>query len=98
MACRIGKRRTIRIACEGIEGVDDGDDGVMQNADGADILLTWRPARAEWLCCFLGPSVADVFPPELLPPEDLPFPPAIVIMFFFFIDRLEQLGKVGWEG
>lgn len=56
--------------------------------------LTWRPARAEWLCCFLGPSVADVFPPELLPPEDLPFPPAIVIMFFF-VDRLEQADKFG---
>lgn len=73
--------RTSRIARDGIEGVDDnGDDVVMQDAGGTDI-LTWRPARAEWLCCFLGPSVADVFPPELLPPEDLPFPPAIVMMF-----------------
>ena len=40
--------------------------------------LTWRPARAEWLCCFLGPSAADVLPPELFPPDDFPFPPAIV--------------------
>ena len=42
---------------------------------------TCRPARCEWLCCFLGPSTPDVLPPpELLPPEDLPFPPAIVDM------------------
>lgn len=64
------------------ESTNNGDDDVMQDAGGTD-LLTWRPARAEWLCCFLGPSVADVFPPELLPPEDLPFPPAIVMMFVF---------------
>jgi hypothetical protein len=47
--------------------------------------LTWSPARAEWLCCFFWPSVADVFPPELFPPEDLPFPPAIVMMFVFLL-------------
>lgn len=41
--------------------------------------LTCRPARAEWLCCFLGPSTPEVLPPELLPPEDFPFPPAIVV-------------------
>lgn len=40
-------------------------------------LLTWRPARAEWLCCFLGPS-AEALPPEVLPP-DFPFPPGIVV-------------------
>jgi hypothetical protein len=28
----------------------------------------------------LLPSTPDVFPPELLPPEDLPLPPAIVDM------------------
>lgn len=39
--------------------------------------LTCKPARAEWLCCFLGPSTL-VFPPELFPPADFPFPPAIV--------------------
>lgn len=45
--------------------------------------LTCRPARAEWLCCFLGPSAAwpPVFPPELFPPEDFPFPPAISAMW-----------------
>lgn len=41
-------------------------------------MLTWRPALAEWLCCFLGPSPVPVLPPELLPPADFPFPPAIV--------------------
>lgn len=81
--CRIGKRQTSRSAREGIEGVDDGDDDVMQKCKLHGFFLTWRPARAEWLCCFFWPSVADVFPPELLPPEDLPFPPAIVMMFVF---------------
>ena len=46
-----------------------------------DVELTCRPARVEWLCCFLGASAAEVFPPELLPP-DLPLPPAIV-----YVDR-----------
>lgn len=54
----------------------DGDVGKHYDA----VSLTWRPAREEWLCCFLGPSAAEVFPPELLPPEDLPFPPAILMM------------------
>jgi len=39
--------------------------------------LTCRPARAEWLCCFLWPSTL-VLPPELLPPEDFPLPPGIL--------------------
>jgi hypothetical protein len=34
--------------------------------------------------------VAEVFPPELFPPEDLPFPPAIVTMFVFLVDRLQR--------
>jgi hypothetical protein len=38
---------------------------------------TCRPARSEWLICFLGPS-ALVLPPELLPPDDFPLPPGIV--------------------
>lgn len=38
--------------------------------------LTWSPARAEWLCCFLGAS-AVALPPDVFPP-DFPLPPAIV--------------------
>ena len=39
--------------------------------------LTWRPALLEWLCCFLDPSMPTL-PPDDFPPEDFPFPPAIV--------------------
>lgn len=37
-ACRIGKRQTSRVAREGIEGVDDGDDDVMQECRLHDFL------------------------------------------------------------
>ena len=58
-------------------------DGASQNKHQAGNRIsaskrTCRPARAEWLCCFLLALSADVLPPELLPPEDLPLPPAIV--------------------
>ena len=43
----------------------------------AHFKLTCRPARSEWLICFLEPS-ALVLPPELFPPEDFPLPPGIV--------------------
>lgn len=57
-----------------------------------DVDLTWSPALAEWLCCFLGPST-EVLPPELFPPEDFPLPPAIVYVFFRILER----GKLGFS-
>lgn len=80
--------RAGRVALQGIEkrhrcaGRRDGSAMLFRRGerkkDSSTTRHTCKPARAEWLCCFLGPSTPEVLPPELLPPEDLPFPPAIV--------------------
>lgn len=58
-------------------------------------MLTCRPARAEWLCCFFWPSTAPplVLPPELFPPEDFPLPPGILSRVSGWEEKFGKFGK-----
>lgn len=94
VACRIGKRRTSRIACEGIEGVDDGNDGVMhKNADCTDVSYLETSAGRVALLLLLALSGRRL-PTRALSARGLSLSTGHCDDVCFFVDRLERAEEV----
>lgn len=90
MACRIGKRLKSRIACEGIEGVDDGNDGVMQkSADCTDVSYLETCAGRVALLLLLAFGGRRL-PTRALAARGLALSTGHCDDVCFFVDRLER--------
>lgn len=98
MACRIGKRRTSRIACGGIEGVDDDNDGVTQkNADCTDVSYLEASTGRVALLLLLALGGRRL-PTRALSARGLALSTGHCDDVCFFVDRLGRAEKVvGFE-